>query len=352
MKRTAKGGGHRELARELGVSPTTVSLVLSGRAEHYRISAATQRRIRARAAARGWTPARNRRRRRTLLVGLPEKLHAVDRPGFVSEVLDPLTHALAAEGWRITMAPFTTDAPLGITPALLREATAVLLPTTGDTERLVERIARQALRHGIWPVILGRTYPGLDGIMVDGDQEAGGRAAAAHLLDLGHRDIAVLPGRRGDRHSAERLRGFSGECARRGCPLPGDRVWAAGDYWVIGAHEATFRRLGRGRRPTAIFYLCDAMAIGGFYAIRERGLRVPEDVSVIGYDDDRDAIRGLRPALTTIRVQVGDAGGRVARALVERAAGRGEAAPLTIRCPVRLVRRASTAMPRTHGGEA
>jgi len=329
-----------QVARALRVSRTTVSLVLSGRAGHYRIGEATQARIQAKARELGYHPRRSQRRRKTLLVCLSNDLCSVDRPGFVNEILTPLIAELADRGWRTTLAPYANDNPLGVSRAQLGDATAVVLPADVETERLVEALAREALKAGIVPVTLGNTYPGLPALMVDGDQYQGGRVVAEHLLGLGHRDVAVVLGDRASEHSIKRCRGFSDFYAERGHPLPEAAIWGEGGFWVVRAHRLTLERVTAGARPSAIFYLSDAMAVGGVYALREAGLRVPGDVSVAGFDDSTGA-RELEPALTTVRVETGDAGIRLAQSLVQ-VVKRGRPEALHIRCPVRLIVRDST----------
>jgi DNA-binding LacI/PurR family transcriptional regulator len=117
---------------------------------------------------------------------------------------------------------------------------------------------------------------------VANDDRAGARMAVEHLLGLGHRRVAHVDGGEGAGAQARR-RGFLE--AVRDAGLPDEPVVVRGDYTEAGGAEGVDRLLALGRPPTAVFVSNDLAAVGALHALERRGLRVPEDVSVVGYDN-------------------------------------------------------------------
>lgn len=143
----------------------------------------------------------------------------------------------------------------------------------------------------------------------------GAAAAAGYLLSLGHRDIAVIAGP-GDRRSArERTHGFLDRLAQVGLTLPGERVLEAGDTFESGVHAAE-RLLMGGQRPSAIFAGNDEMAAGVYQVALRAGIAVPQQLSIVSYDDSPLASR-LWPPLTSVRRHVSDIGRMAAAMLVQ-----------------------------------
>jgi LacI family transcriptional regulator len=131
------------------------------------------------------------------------------------------------------------------------------------------------------------------------DNVGGGAQATRHLLETGYRRIAFIGGRGDERPSVDRRFGYQSELKSWGLPAPEEYVAMA--RWVPGlAFEATQRFLALPERPEAIFCASDVMAIGAMAAIEAAGLRVPDDVAVVGFDDI-DYARLVKPALTTVR---------------------------------------------------
>lgn len=185
--------------------------------------------------------------------------------------------------------------------------------------------------------------PALDGVPSVGiDDVEVGSLAAAHLLDLGHRRIGLI---RGEAHDVFefvvphlRQQGFEDEHARRGLATDPE-LFADGSFTVQGGYEAADALLGRPEPPSAIFALSDEMAFGAIHAARDRGLRIPEDLSVVGVDDhDLSAVVGL----TTVHQDVDQHGARAARLMIAQLAHR-PVEPARHSDPVRLVVRHSTA---------
>jgi DNA-binding LacI/PurR family transcriptional regulator len=177
---------------------------------------------------------------------------------------------------------------------------------------------------------------------VIGDDEAGGAMAASHLLDLGHREIAfigdALEDPFGFTSSTDREAGFRRELAASGVNIPADRV-GHGAHGRYEARDLARRMLTDDDRPTAIFAASDTQAFGVVAAARDLGLGVPDDLSVIGYDDIEAADY---VGLTTIRQQLFESGRRGAEILLAEIEGRSPE-PAIAQLEPELVARATTA---------
>lgn len=148
---------------------------------------------------------------------------------------------------------------------------------------------------------------------------AGGVAATRHLLELGHRCIGYIVGPGTATPSQARLHGFRAAMEAAGVPVPDDVV-VAGHFRYQDGIDAGASLLDRPDRPTAVFAGCDEAAVGLVEAARLRGLRVPEDLSVVGFDDTQLA-RYASPPLTTVRQPLREMGGVALRTALRLAAG-------------------------------
>ncbi len=175
------------------------------------------------------------------------------------------------------------------------------------------------LDHGGPAVTVGLEFEGIPSVVVD--DLAIGHMATTHLLALGHTEIALLAG------AADDPLGFTVPEQRRvgyhralGDAGVGRRpeLEANGNFSLSGAHEAMTALLALERPPTAVFSMSDEMAFGALKAIRDQGLRVPEDVSIIGVDDHPFA---WVEDLTTVQQQVGDHGSLAAQLVLDKIDG-------------------------------
>ncbi len=178
------------------------------------------------------------------------------------------------------------------------------------------------------------------------DSYQGGLAAVRHLLALGHREIAFLAGDERLISARERARGYHNGLSEAGLAFQPGLV-GKGDFTEEGGYEAT-RALVRRRRFTALFAANDYSAFGAMTALREARLRVPEDVSVVGFDDMPPAAHAT-PPLTTVRQPMADMGHMAVRVLLDALGGR--PVPHYVVLPTTLVVRASTA-PRGRTGRS
>jgi LacI family transcriptional regulator len=164
-----------------------------------------------------------------------------------------------------------------------------------------------------------------------------------HLLGLGHRRIAQITGPRGWLATEDRRRGYHAALASAGI-LPDPALEVESIPEIPPGRAAAEQLLDLPERPTAIFAFNDNIAIGAVQAARERGLRVPDDLSVVGFDDVEPATI-VSPALTTVRQPLAEMG-RTAVSLLNRLLVRQRFETLHIELATRLVVRESTAPPR------
>jgi len=151
---------------------------------------------------------------------------------------------------------------------------------------------------------------------VGSDDVLGGRIATAHLAELGHRRIGHLAGKATVSTGVLRRRGYLDALTERGLPADPRLVIESG-YTEEGGARAAERLLSLDDRPTAVFAVTDMTAVGAFGVARRMGLRIPEDVAIVGYNDIPLASR-MMPALTTVHVPIHDFGSVAARLLLEQ----------------------------------
>jgi len=168
-------------------------------------------------------------------------------------------------------------------------------------------------------VCVDREPPGWKGDVVLVANEAGAHTATCHLLRMGHRQLAVITGPLHLTNAVERLTGFKRALAEAKVPIEPDYIQEARFERTSGYHAAA-RLLRMLPRPTAIFACNDLMALGVLLAARELGLRCPEDISIVGFDN-LDFAEFTAPALTTVHQPGYQLGTAAARLLLERIAG-------------------------------
>ncbi|NWG22323.1 MAG: LacI family DNA-binding transcriptional regulator [Chloroflexi bacterium] len=171
------------------------------------------------------------------------------------------------------------------------------------------------------------------------DNTAAAEAAVSYLLDAGHTRIGMIAGTLDTPPRELRIRGYRQALARRRL-LPDVQLIRSGDFREEGGEQAMRELLRLPRRPTAVFAANDLMAIGALVAARDAGVRVPEDVAVVGFDDI-PAARVVTPPLTTIAQHPDRMGQRAAEMVFERLDGRAPAHGRVEAAPFELVIRQS-----------
>ncbi|MBW6438473.1 LacI family transcriptional regulator [Actinoplanes hulinensis] len=191
---------------------------------------------------------------------------------------------------------------------IAQRAGIVIIAGSGYHDPRVEAEAEAVLagyqRGGGRVAVIGRHALGADAVLPD--NEAGGHAVAAHLLELGHRRIAVVAGVPGLNTVIDRMAGVASALREHGLSLD-DLPVVHTDFVREGGRTATERILAEHPSTTAIIALNDAMAMGVLAMLRERGIGVPSRMSVVGFDDVSVAA-DLAPSLTTVRLPMTDMG--------------------------------------------
>jgi DNA-binding LacI/PurR family transcriptional regulator len=324
-----------DVARRAGVSKSLVSLVMQGSAqvsEERReavLRAAEELRYRPNAMARSLV------RQRSFVVGV--MLSDLHNP-FFTEVVDGVEDEAIAAGYR---ALFNTGSR---TPERESEALETLLQLRTDGVILAAPVlgtAEIVAAAATVPVVLLARHSRSTAIdSVTNDDRAGARLVVDHLVALGHVAIAHIDGGAGAGAAARRT-GYSQAMRRHGLA---ERIRVIpGAYTEEGGAGGVGRMLRDGASPTAVFVANDLAAVGALHALEERGLKVPADVSVIGYDNTALAALG-HIDLTTVHQPRREMGSTAVRLLLERLDGGRRTARHQVVAP-RLVVRGTTAPP-------
>lgn len=263
----------RRVAELAGVSIATVSRVINGHAD---VSSQTREAVQRVIRERGYPAGPRSRAARAGQIGVMVPLV---HPGFFAEILAGAAEALYEHDLRVVLSPtrHSRARELSLLERLAggaADGAIVVLP-----EEPGQEFAALA-GHGFPFVIVDPRTEVAEGIpVVCAAHSSGATQATRHLLELGHRRIAVIGGRRGWVATEERMRGYHAALAGAGV-LPDPALVQYADFRVEGGREAAARLLGLPDPPTAIFAFNDGMAVGALQAAAARGLRVPADVSV------------------------------------------------------------------------
>jgi LacI family transcriptional regulator, galactose operon repressor len=294
----------REVAREAGVSVATVSRVLNGSGQ---ASATTRAKIHEVADRLRYAPneaARSLIRSSTRTVGvlLPD-LHGE----FFSELIRGIDQRARQDGFHLLISNFHADAgEMDVTVRAMRGRVDTLILMCPDID------TREILAEGTagTPTVLlnasSREIAGCDSVCVD--NVGGARAMVRHLVRHGYRRIAMITGPERNHDSRERLRGYRTVLRAAGLPvLP--ELEIVGDFTESAGYAAAQQFLALEEWPRAIFAANDAMAVGALSALRDAGVRVPEDIALAGFDDIPIA-RYLTPPLSSVHVAIDELGRR------------------------------------------
>jgi LacI family transcriptional regulator len=325
-----------DVARSAGVSQATVSLVLND-VEGSRVSAETRARVLAAVAQLGYrvnSAAKSLREGHSRLLGFIGD-NVASTP-FAGEIIEGAQDRAWADGHLMLIVNTGGDRDLeerGIDSLLSRQVDGIVYAAMYHRRLKVPA----ALREVPTVVLNAETEDGSLPAVVP-DEYAGGRAATRHLIDHGHERIAFIninTLESGLPAVVERERGFVDAIEDAGLKL--DRTLVKrGDGDAETAYRHAARLLDRKRRPTAIFCANDRTAWGAYQAAADLGLRIPDDVSVIGFDNQTLIAAHLRPGLTTMALPFAEMGRRGVARLLAGGSGAGVDA---VECP--LVERGS-----------
>jgi LacI family transcriptional regulator len=330
-----------DVARIAGVSKKTVSRVIN---RSPLLNEETRGKVEKVIRELGYVPnpqARALALRRNFLIGL---IHDNPNAQMVLNVQQGILEALAGTEFEMVVRPVDRSSQMMLEDVrnfLERQRLfgVVLLPPISENDalaRLCDEVGCRYVRMG------SAELDDADHMVASNDRDAV-REATDHLIEQGHKLIALIEGPDGFRSARERRLGFEDALAAAGQKLPRSLI-ARGNYTFETGVTAAERLLDLSPRPTAIFASNDEMAAGVVFAARERGISVPEELSVIGFDDTPIAAH-IWPPLTTVRWPIVSMARSAARKLVGDMVGGLAAGEQPSELPSTLVKRASVAPP-------
>jgi LacI family transcriptional regulator len=301
----------RDAAERADVSTATVSRVLSGGS----VGEDLKTRVLEAAQKLNFRPnraARNLRAGSTHTIGV--LIPDIENPFFTS-VMCGIEEVVQAAGYSLLLANFneSPERERALLSAFQAEGVSGLIFTasrspTSQYEQMIEA--------GIPMVAVSRLPGKLKVDQVTVANEEGARVAVTHLLALGHKRIALVNGPATLSTAVERQRGYERAFADAGVRVPADLVVNVGFRQTSGSAAAS-TLVAKTRRPTAIFAASNLLTLGALEAIHQRGLKIPQEVAIAGFDDMAWA-KSLRPPLTTVAQPALEVGQTAARILLER----------------------------------
>jgi LacI family transcriptional regulator len=331
----------RDVAAHAHVSVATVSHVLNGTRF---VDPATVARVRSAIQELGYRPnslARGLRRNETSTIGmlLPDNSNP-----FFGEIARSIEDIGFSEDYNVILC--NSDGSEAkeaayVDTLLSKQIDGLILISSGNSFAPLQTILDAGVPCVVVDRELGDEFE-VDQVLIDNRQ--GGYLAGRYLVQLGHRRIGYIAGPNQLSLSAQRQTGFRDALAEAELDLPDEAV-VQGDFFYTGGASGMSELLRRGDGLTAVFAANDRMAVGAMSTLQRAGLRVPDDVSIIGYDDIPLA-SALYPSLTTVAQPTTEMGRMCVSLLIERIKMRGDALPVRrLTLPVRLIVRESCCPP-------
>lgn len=311
-RRSGSGVTIHDVARHAGVSPMTVSRVINAGP---RVREETREKVNASIKALHYQPnlaARNLASAETVMIGI---LYANSTAAYLSELLLGSLEQASLAGCQLVLEQFEDiESEKGAIKRIRGGGIdGLMLPAPlGDSQEVLRAVAEANV-----PAVLitsGRPAPGFSAVSIN-DFEAA-RKMTRHLLSLGHKRVAFIAGHPGHTVSGQRFRGYLEGMTEAGHSVGPDQV-AQGFFTYKSGLEAAERLLGNGWNPTAIFASNDEMAAATIAVAHRKGLDVPGDISVAGFDDTPLATM-MWPELTTIHRPVADMARQAVRLLINQ----------------------------------
>ncbi|GIL14046.1 MAG: LacI family transcriptional regulator [Chloroflexota bacterium] len=327
-----------DVAKRAGVSAMTVSRVINNSGY---ISQETRERVEQAIAELGYVPnalARSLRFKRTKTIALI--LTDITNP-FFTTLARGIEDAASEQGFSVIFC--NTDESQDeeaeyLSVVVQKQVDGVLLVPASSSSESVTFLRDR----GVPCVLLDRRLPGAAVDTVRGDSEAGAYQLTRHLLDLGHRRIALLNGPSSVSTAEDRLAGYRRALDEAG--LSSAASVYEGSYTVEGGYRTAKKMLAAAPRPTAVFAANNFIAIGALRVLREAGLRVPDNLSLVAFDDLPTTMM-IDPFFTVIGQPAYEMGQRATQLLLEHLAGQSPAEPQEIVLPAQLIVRRSSGPP-------
>jgi LacI family transcriptional regulator len=327
-----------QIAQEAGVSYQTVSRVINNRPD---VAVETRERVRRVIATLGYQPnaiARSLASKRTHTLGL---ITADLNDYFYAQMIVGAQAEARNQGYRFMLGSVERNPhnePEFVRMMAERHVDGLLLARIGTSTE--NHYIQQLLEDRVPLVTTSYHLQDAPLTVVDVDNVAGASMATRHLLESGHRQIAMITGPMNIQSVHDRITGYTQALVEAGLSAEQSLV-AHGDWQHRGGYLAMQDLLARGRTFTAVFAHNDSMAIGALHALRQTQLRVPQDISIVGYDDRPEAAYA-DPPLTTIRQPTHEVGVIATRLLIQTIE-QPETPPQQIILGVELIQRDSVA---------
>ena len=329
----------RTVAARAGVSIATVSRTING---NDKVDAEIAKRVRQAAKDLGYQPntqARSLVSGRSHMLGV--MISDITNP-FFPELIQSFEEIAVANGYEILIGSTSHDPKLVervIDRMLQRNVDGVAIMTFGVEESVLDRLGSRNV-----PLVFIDVAPNAPGMAtLSVDYQLGIGQAIQHLALLGHRRIAFISGPQGLHSATLRENAFRKAAKQIGVRVPREYV-VRGNHTLEGGTKAMVGLLGLAKVPTAVMCSNDVTAIGVLHATADAGLRVPDDISVIGFDDVHIA-RYTIPPLSTVQMSCKTIAESAFLALQARSVKKPGAAPRRYEIPTQLIVRKSTAIP-------
>ncbi len=326
----------RDVAKRAGVAPITVSRVINRSAS---VRGETRARVEAAIAELGYLPnvlARGLRSKRTHTLALV--LTDITNP-FWTTVARGVEDAASERGFNVILCN-TDESEVEqenyLNTLLQKQVDGFLLVPARSTRDPVVSIRRQAVP----VVVMDRRVPCADIDVVRCDSEGGAYQLVKHLLNLGHRRIAILNGPEAVSTAADRTAGYYRALSETGSEIKAEYIYH-GEFTLISGYEMAQKALGVEPPPTALFAANNFIAIGALRAVRDAGLRVPEDIALVGFDDLPSELV-VEPFLTVAAQPAYEMGHRATELLLARLDGEVQRDAEEIVLPTQLIVRRSS----------
>jgi DNA-binding LacI/PurR family transcriptional regulator len=336
-----------DIAASAGVTPMTVSRVVNGNGY---VSAETREKVLSAVSALNYRRnglARGLKRQRTDTVGLV--LGDIANP-FAAELARAVREVMSARGYNvfICVSEHSAREDIAAFESLADHRVDGVIVATRANKLGNDRLA-EMIEGGIPVVLIGRDFRHQNADMIAADNLRGGYDATAHLISLGHKNIGFIGVTPTSGVGLRRYHGYLEAMREHGLKADGRMIVGRtddGDQWPgysteSMGYEGMKKLLSLRKRPTAVFARNDFTAVGAMSAAKEAGLKIPQDVAIVGYDDVPLAAH-TTPPLTTVRQPTREQGRIAAEALVRRMESAETPAREERVMPCELVVRAST----------
>ena len=340
----------KDIAKITGVSPTTVSRVLNGKAKAYRISLPTNELVVQTAAEIGYIPnqtARGLRIKKSNTIGLI--LPNITNP-FFSRIASAIESAARSMGFSIILSDSQHDQSLeieSIRTLMSRNVDGLIVLPMGQDSKYLKLV----IDSGIPLVIADRYFSDLNCPQVISDNYQGAFNATEHLVDNNHRYIACIQGRQNTSVNNERLKGYSDAMKKHQLKINssfivGDDFGAQNGYVSMKILQSVHPK------PTAIFAFSNLIALGAVKAMRENNMSFPKNISMIAFDNDQPLLEYLATPISTVAQQT-DEIGQIAFKLLMTLINQNEEQsevfdkePNIVTLPTKIIKRESVTRPK------